>query len=321
MSAGRVIFITGKGGVGKTTISAAVASALAARGDRTLVVETAGDGSLARLFDTDRLSAHPRELAPRLWGVHVDEVHLIRDYFSRLLKVPFLTARLLDSTSFRALTAAAPGIREFLLLERIATWVDAKFWQRQQRFEFVVVDGPASGHMRKLLRVPRQLLNLVVAGPLRRTALHLEALLTDSQRCVVVPVSLAEELAVQETIETWAVLRQELFLQVAPPVVNRVFPHRFSSSEAKAIAATPDRGPLLDAARYALGMHTEAQRHVRALRAATGQPPIVVAEHFSSMLDRRTLLRLGRQILRQIGRHTDWSELGEQPTAAREVRE
>lgn len=312
MSVGRVVFITGKGGAGKTTISAGLIRALVDRGAETLAVETAGDGSLARLFGRERFSPNPEKISPQTWGVYLDQTHLLRDYFSRLLKIPSLATRLLDSTSFRALTAAAPGVREFLLLERIATWVDARFWRRQQRFDFVVVDGPASGHMCKLLRVPRQLLNLVVAGPLRRTALRLEALLTDSQRCLVVPVSLAEELAVHETIETWAVLRQELFLHVAPPVVNRVFPRRFSASDVRRIAEPSNGGPLLEAARHALGMRAEAQRHVRALRAATGQAPIVVTENFSGAPDARSQLRLGRQILRRIGRQCEWSGLTQQ---------
>ncbi len=314
MAAGRVIFVTGKGGVGKTTITAALGLAAAGAGSRTLMIETAADGSLARLFQIEKLDSKPCWIADRLAAVAVDPQHLVRDYFSRLLRIPLLTNRLLDSASFRALADAAPGIVEFLLLEHVSTWVDASFWQRRQRFDLVIVDGPASGHMRKLLRVPRQLLGLVVAGPLRHAALHLESLLTNPDRCVVVPVSLAEELAVTETLETWAVLRQELFLPLSRPIINRVFPRRFSRSEIEKIARHEDGGPLFEAARYAIAMRQEAERHARALRRGTGKVPALVPEAFSGVITPSDLCRWGRRLLAELFTDAGW---GTKPSGSR----
>lgn len=306
MSAGRVVFITGKGGVGKTTVTAALGAALASSGARVLVVETASDGSLAHLFERQRFPSQPSEAAPGVYGVAVEAEHLIREYFSRLLRVPFLADRLLQSVSFRALTTAAPGVREFLLLERIAMWVEPSFWRRRQRFDFVLVDGPATGHMHKLLRVPRQLLNLVVAGPLRRTALYLEAVLGDPNRCLVVPVTMAEELAIEETRETWAVLRQELFLNVSRPVVNRIFPRRFSRAEAQEIVHSANGGPLIEAARYAIAMREEAQQHVRRLHQITGKKPIVLPEHVAGPPGRTDLVHMGRRLAQALFSDAGW---------------
>ncbi|MCX8073154.1 MAG: hypothetical protein N3C12_11990 [Candidatus Binatia bacterium] len=306
MAAGRIVFVTGKGGVGKTTITAALGLAAASAGLSTLVVETAADGSLARLFNLQQLGFRPRPLVADLAGVAVDPQHLVRDYFSRLLKIPFLVERLLQSTSFRALTDAAPGVVEFLLLEHLSMWVDAPFWHRRQRFDLVLVDGPASGHMRKLLQVPRQLLNLVLAGPLRRTALHLEALLADPSRCLVVPVTLAEELAVQETLENWAVLRQELFLNVSRPVVNRVHPRRFSTAEIRKITSERNGGPLYDAARYAIAMRQEAERLTKVLHKTTGKRPTFVGENFAGTMTRDDLQRMGSRLLDALLKDAGW---------------
>ncbi|GIW45529.1 MAG: hypothetical protein KatS3mg077_2811 [Candidatus Binatia bacterium] len=314
MGAGRVIFVTGKGGVGKTTVAAALGLACAHAGARTLLIETAADGSLAQLFGLSRFPAAPRSIRDNLQGLSVEPERLVRDYFSRLLKLPFLTERLLQSASFRALTDAAPGIAEFLLLEHISSCVDASFWHRRQRFDLVVVDGPASGHMRKLLKVPRQMLNLVVGGPLRRTALHLEALLTDPSRCLVVPVSLAEELAVEETLETWAVLRQELFLPVARPVVNRVFPRRFSRAESNELRRWENGGPVVQAARYAISMREEAERHTRALRQGTGKVPLVLSEHFAGVFSLGDLLRYGRRLRKHLLAEAGWVRATERKT-------
>jgi hypothetical protein len=160
--------------------------------------------------------------------------------------------------------------------------------------------------MHKLLRVPRQLLNLVVAGPLRRTALYLEAVLGDPNRCLVVPVTMAEELAIEETRETWAVLRQELFLNVSRPVVNRIFPRRFSRAEAQEILHSANGGPLIEAARYAIAMREEAQQHVRRLHQITGKKPIVLPEHVAGPPGRTDLVHMGRRLAQALFSDAGW---------------
>ena len=233
MSVRRLVFVTGKGGVGKTTVTAALAQRAAQQGRRTLIVETAADGSLAQLFGQRRLQATPRPLRAHLDAVHVDARQLVEEYFSSLLRFQFLSRRLLASNTFNALTAAAPGVTEFLLLEKLLEWIEPKSGARRRRYDLILVDGPATGHAVKLLSAPRNLATMVPGGPIGTTARKLLALFADHSCTQVVLVTLAEDLSVRETIETCDALEGDLALHVARPIVNRVFPRRFTKSEAE----------------------------------------------------------------------------------------
>lgn len=301
MRAARLIFVTGKGGVGKTTVAAAVGQCAADSGRRTLIIETANDGSLAQLFGHRQLGVAPRRLQTRLDAVRVDARQLVEEYFSRLLRFQWLSDRLLSSQTFNALTAAAPGITEFLLLERILSWVDPGFGARRRSYDMVIIDGPATGHAVKLLRTPRTLATMVPGGPLGKTARALLALLADHQRAMVLLVSLPDDMAVRETIEALQVLEGDLALRVARPVINRVFPRHFSAAEAQQLSAPASNGasaPMLAAAQFAIACRREAERHVAQLRRASGVSPILLRQLFTPAVHAADLRRFSRTLSR-----------------------
>jgi hypothetical protein len=296
----RLLFVTGKGGVGKTTVAAALGQHAAEHGQRTLIVETASDGRLAHVFGHRTLGATPRRLRAGLDAVRVDARELVEEYFSRLLRFQLLTKRLLASNAFNALTAAAPGITEFLLLEKLLGWIEPGFGRRRG-YELIIVDGPGTGHALKLLRTPRALATMVPGGPLGKTARRLLALLGDHSRTRVLLVSLPEEMSVRETIETQQALEGDLALHVTRPVINRVFPRRFSSAEAQRIERDGDlKGsalpPLLAAARFAIACRREAERHVGHLRRAWGVSPIVLRQLFTPDVHGADLEAFGRTL-------------------------
>jgi anion-transporting ArsA/GET3 family ATPase len=302
MSARRLIFVTGKGGVGKTTVAAALGQRAAALGGRTLIVETAGDGSLAHLFGHRRLQAAPRPLRERLDAVRVDARQLVEDYFSRLLRFSFLSRRLLASHTFNALTAAAPGVTEFLLLEKLLEWIDPAGSGRRRSYDTVLVDGPATGHAIKLLGAPRNLATMVPGGPIGTTARKLLALLADHARTQVVLVTLADEMSVRETIETCEAIEGNLALHVARPVVNRVFPRRFTRDEADRIqqSEAAHHVPVLAAARFAIACRREAERYVGTLRRALGVSPVLLRQLFVPDLRAPDLEPFGRTLGRVV---------------------
>ncbi|MFQ5665903.1 MAG: ArsA family ATPase [Candidatus Binatia bacterium] len=294
--------MTGKGGVGKTTVAVALGLCAVELGRRTLIVDTASDGSLGQLFARRRLSAVPQELQAKLDGVRVDARQLVEQYFSRLLRFQWLADRLLSSNTFNALTAAAPGITEFLLLEKILGWVEPGTGIRRRGYDIIIVDGPATGHALKLLGTPRRLAAMVPGGPLGRSARKLLALLADHARTRVLLVSLPEEMAVREAIETQHALENDLALHVTRPVVNRVFPRHFTASAAKQIEQhnSPAGAAVRLAAQFTIASRREAERHMAHLRRALGVSPIQLRQLFTTEVRAADLRPFGRTLERAV---------------------
>ncbi len=299
-AATQIVFVTGKGGVGKTTVAAALAGYAAAQGRRTLVLETAPDGALAALFGRSPCGHEISRLDRNVDGVRVDARLLVEDYFRGVLRFSFLSNALLSSSTFNALTAAAPGISEFLLLDKILGIAEPGVGRRRP-YDLLIVDGPATGHALRLLRTPRTLLSMVPAGPLSGTSRRLRQLLEDETRTAVMAVSLAEEMSVRETIEMCHVL-DELGLHLTRPVVNRVFPRRFSRGDAEAIEAHSDDASreVVAAAEFAIARRREAERHVAHLRRALGTTPVLFRQVFSPEIRAADLVPLGRTIGRAL---------------------
>jgi anion-transporting ArsA/GET3 family ATPase len=302
----RLLFVTGKGGVGKTTVAAALAQRLAERRRRVLVVEMAADSSLASLFGQPALETEPARLATRIDGVRVETRALVESYFRRLLRVPFLSRRLFASGTFQAVTAAAPGVTEFVVLDHLAQWTAAGWFGRRAEYDTVIVDGPASGHALRLLRTPRQLAALVPRGPLSSSVGRLAALLTDQAHTGVILVTLPEEMAVSETLEVRAAVAG-LGISLARPVLNRVWPRRFSAAEAATIAGRRRRSdePLLAAAGLAITAHREAERHLKRLRTAFGVAPLPLHQVCRDAIDGAVLADMGRTLERGLSNHAD----------------
>ena len=300
-SAAQIVFVTGKGGVGKSTAATALARHAAGRGLRTLLLETAPDGGIGALFGRPPCGHEAVRLEPRIDGIRVDARQLVEDYFRGVLRFSFLSDALLASSTFHALTAAAPGISEFLLLDKILGMVEPGIGRRR-RYDLFIVDGPATGHALRLLRTPRTLLSMVPAGPLSGTARRLRQLLEDHERTAVLVVSLPEDMSVRETIELCGVLRDDLGLHIARPIVNRVFPRRFSRTDAEAIRACEGdtTGPVVAAAEFAIARRREAERHVAHLRRALGTNPVLFRQLFVADVRADHLAALGRTIGRSL---------------------
>ena len=295
-----IIAVVGKGGVGKTTVAAALARGAAQRGQRVLLVETAQDGRLARLFDRNALGTEPRRLAARIAAARIEPRQLLEDYFTGLLRVPLLARRLFASTSFNALTAAAPGVTEFLILERLLEWVAPTGLFARARYDLVIVDGPATGHALSLLRTPRNLASMVPGGPIGSTARRMLGLLADHTRTRVVLVTIPEDLAVNEALEAHTALVGDVAVRVERPILNRVFPRRFGRSDLAELADCTEDDPLIAAANFALSARREAERHMGRLRRALGSAPVLLPQIFTAAVTAAQLDVAARRLCRTI---------------------
>jgi anion-transporting ArsA/GET3 family ATPase len=170
-------------------------------------------------------------------------------------------------------------------------------------YDSVIVDGPASGHALRLLRAPRQLGALVPRGPLAYTVNRLATVLDDHAHTGVLLVAI-RDLAVSETLEMRAAL-DRLGVRLTRPVLNRVWPRRFSAADAEAVAALRARrdGPLLAAAALEIGARREAERHLGRLRRAFGSAPLPLPELCRGGVDAAAVAAMGRSLERAFGSH------------------
>ncbi len=220
----RILVIAGKGGVGKTTVSAALALVAARRGRKVCVAEIDRKGTLPRLFGGKALGYQPSELSPGVWGMNI----VVEEALAEYLKVQYHLShisRMFTSPQFvDYITTAAPGLRDILVL--------GKIWYLEQGrsgggpvhdFDTIIVDAQASGHMLTFLSAPMGLADAVQVGPLRRQSEWIIDMLRDRERTRVHMVTLAEEMPVQETVETSVALRTRVGLVPGVAFANALY--------------------------------------------------------------------------------------------------
>lgn len=236
----RIVFVTGKGGVGKTTVSLALGLAAAAEGRRTIVCEVASQESASRLFGRAEIGFHEVELRENLFAISIDPDRSMREYLELQLPVKAMGDLLYRSRIFTYLAAATPGLREMVSIGKI--WelaLPKRKTKRASAYDLVIVDAPATGHGIGFLQTPQNFADIARVGPLSQQASKINATIVDHSLAGAVIVSLPEEMPVNES----ALLEGELDslgLAVDRIYMNALYPERFSGSEVERIAAAAE---------------------------------------------------------------------------------
>src|ERR1700759_2838178 len=236
----RFVLVTGKGGVGKTTVCAAEALALAAKGKRVLVAMCNAKERLSTMLGTAPIGHAVVPVGKNIWAVNMLPEKALEEYGILVLKSRALYKTLFDNAYVRTFLRAVPGMQEWSMLGKAWWHTTETRPDGSYKYDVVILDAPATGHGLDMLRVPKVILDVVPPGLLRRDAERAWALFQDPKTCAIVLVTLPEEMPTTETIELARALG-ELKLPIGSVVVNGVLPPLFSKEERAVLEAL---GPL-----------------------------------------------------------------------------
>jgi anion-transporting ArsA/GET3 family ATPase len=256
------VFLLGKGGVGRSTLAAALGLLAARQGRRAMVVEVSGRGDVPRLFGRSAPSGVESELAPGIWTLDVDPRQALEEYLHDQLPLRMLADLIGSSTTFGIVAAATPGLREMLTIGKI--WELAQVPRRArdaEPYDVVVVDAPATGHGLALLEAPRTFASAAAVGPIARQGRRIAATLRDRSTTALVAVATPERAAVDELVGLRATLGS-----LDAELVNGVAAARFSAADVQILREAHAGGDLAPQTRRALATALAADAHSRAQR-------------------------------------------------------
>ncbi|MFN8021901.1 MAG: ArsA-related P-loop ATPase [Acidimicrobiales bacterium] len=311
------MFVTGKGGVGKTTTAAALAELAASTGRRTLVCEMDAKGALANAFDVASLGFEPTELADGLWAMEMNTEDSLREYLRLFVRIPLVGRIGPLARTFDFVADAAPGVKEILAVGKLCYEV------RERHYDLVIVDAEASGHIVAQIGAPRAIRQLVQVGLVRDQTSWMLDILDDPAQTGLVIVTTPEEMPVTETLELVGRVRDETGVDLAAVFANRVLPALFSEREhevfdrlssgasrdllvdrlGKPVGTVLDASASLEARRRVGAGHLERLRTELAAMGTADHavPVVIVPELFTRATGRRVVSLMAQSIEDEIG--------------------
>jgi anion-transporting ArsA/GET3 family ATPase len=307
----KLVFVTGKGGVGKTAVTAALGLLAAERGKRTLLCEVDSKGNVADFFETGPTAFEERELLPNLWAMSMDTEASLKQYLQVQLKLG-LVARIGPlAHMFDFVATAAPGVKEIVTVGKIC-------WEvRERHYDLVVVDAAPTGHIVGQLAAPQAINGLIQVGPVRQQTGWMLDILGNPKMTGVAIVTTPEEMPVNETIELEGRLQAETNVDLAAVIINRVLPELFGRGEEEVFdrLCEPDvlelleaeiggpAEPLLEGARMAVTLRRTRTEHLERLRAgvAPGIPLLYLPYLFARSHGLRSTRQLAEALSAELG--------------------
>ncbi len=315
----RLLLVTGKGGTGKTSVTAALALLASQRGRRVLACEVEPRGDLAEFFESSPPGFQPREVQPGLFAMAMSTEESLQEYLRLQLRLPAMARMGPLARAFDFVATAAPGVREILTVGKLA------YEARERHYDLVVADAAASGHVVGQLVAPRAIDELVHVGPVHSQTGWMLDILGDPSVTGLVVVTTPEEMPVNETIDLVARLRAETNVEVSAIVVNRVLPELFSRGDEEIferlrtpalagplrelVATQPGHGAgdpvdtVLDAARLAVTLRRTRAGHLEHLRQSVPAeiPLLFVPYLFSRGHGLRTTAQTAQALAAELG--------------------
>ncbi|MFN2465660.1 MAG: ArsA-related P-loop ATPase [Candidatus Dormibacteria bacterium] len=279
----RVVILTGKGGVGKSTSAAAIALIASQEGKKVLVIEVDAKGNVPDFYDTHRVGFKYRRLHKDVYGLSMQPRESMHEYLSIMLHVPKFSLNPLSGFMNYA-SQAIPGLKEILVTGKIY-FEEKAVDDGRLRWDLIVVDGAPTGHVVSQLGAAGHLKTLVRSGPIHDQAERIDALLVDPERTAVLLVTIPEEMPTMETIDLAGRFKDETGIEPFGLIVNQLQPRQLSGDvgeEFRSLVATvgarkfleehAEGQPLLDAGEMLLEERARAD-HLRAMLKRTLKLP------------------------------------------------
>jgi len=281
----RLLFVTGKGGVGKSTVTAATALVAAEQGQKVLLVEVDAKGNLTNLFEHEPVGFEPKQVYPGVFAMQLNTEASLREYLKLNLRIPMVGRIGPIANVFDFVANAAPGVKEILTVGKVC-WEVRESIEGRADWDLVIVDAAATGHVLAQLDAPRTIRELVQTGPIRGQTEWMMEILSDPALTALNVVTAPEEMPVNETIELVTNARAETTVPLGAVIVNRVLPEPFTTEDEPVFSALGEAPALdvlrtelgdgidglLDAARLAVAQRRARVPHLDALRAAVDLP-------------------------------------------------
>src|SRR5436190_18068783 len=223
----RLLFVTGKGGVGKSTVTAAIALLAAEQGQRVLLVEVDAKGNLTNLFEHEPVGFEPKVVYPGVHAMQLTTEASLREYLRLNLKIPMVGRIGPLASAFDFVANAAPGVKEILTIGKVC-WEVRESIEGRADWDLVVVDAAATGHVVAQLGAADAIRDLVAVGPVRGQTEWMSELLADPAITALNVVTTPEEMPIEETIDLVGRARTELDVPLGAVIVNRVLPELFT---------------------------------------------------------------------------------------------
>jgi len=262
----RLIVVSGKGGVGKTTLSLTLALLASRRGKRVCLAEIHSEEQVAHVLDHPPVGYKETEIMPHVWGINILPRKAFEEYVLMQIKFRAIFKAVFENKLVQNFVEATPGLSDMVTI--------GKVYALTQSYDLVIVDAPATGHGLALLEIPSIVSRATRVGPLKTDADKIDDLLHDSSRTQVVLATLPEEMPVTETIEMNTVLEQKLKLPLGPCFLNQVESEIFTPAEIKKINQLPEK-PALKILKSLISRAEQSAEYARRIEKAVSPRPLI----------------------------------------------
>lgn len=228
----RLLFLTGKGGVGKSTVASLIALIAKKRGKRPLIVEIDTKSAIRRIFDVNFVGFIPFEVADKIWAINIDPAEALLEYIEQWVKIHRVAKAISRNAILKYFFRTAPAVNEFVTINKIRNLMNEKdAMTGDLRYDPVIVDLPATGHAMSFLDIPNAMKRIAKVGPIRDVATKYEKLFYDEKTTLLNYVTLPEEMPVTEMLELIEEVRQKTKIPMGAVFINQSLEHPFTEEE------------------------------------------------------------------------------------------